>query len=729
MEAGYKAVSRSFPTSVYRSLDVFLEGEDVGKGSIRVTITPLEDGGGVKLVEASKDQIPDLASTSSQNSASRAQSSAAQASTARTYFMPAGEKRHHFHIPVDQFSNVEVSIEHAIARYSYLNDADDLIARGVQMVNLDVENDVWPVLPSTQDVYDSRRPLAHFEPPTRWMNDPNGLCYFRGHYHLFFQFNPYGWGWDKMHWNHAVSEDLLHWRMLPVALEPQADFATNLTITGGAFSGSAVTVDEEGNPCAGADADAIRIYLTRHQEVLGGISTAVEWQGTALSTDGIHFGVESAVVTRPSDAYGIDFRDPKVELGSRFVDVAGENIGMDSTRAYMVVASNLAASHLPAVTNSQTTAVPGVYDGEAHGDFIQSPLGERNLEEKNEQQIPAMALFSTSLPLQANKTWRYEGPVLADRARAISKTYECPDLFALDGKVVAAGALMHYRDDAGRFQPVEWYIGDLEASDADNLKPAANKLADNNSVDNKLTVNKLTGTELTGTEPAGPRLSVQASGHVDFGNAFYATQSFFDDSVPGGRRVVFAWMADYAETARKEVGLAHGTMSLPRELHVKHNHLYSHPIAEVYKELVGETLYSGNLEQLAAQKAGQLLAYDLADNAYFADLTFEGSDDFSIILAQTQDERQIIRLLQKDGRVRLQTQGMRCDDVDFRASQLSPTTHIEVFVDRTMVEVFVNDGEDAAALQFPVTRGGVFEIEEPGSLATVELHKLNSVWR
>lgn len=718
MEAGYNAVSRSFPTGVYRTLDVFLEGEGEGVGCISVTSS--------------------ASATEAANGATDASSHDARST--RTYFMPQGQKRHHFSIPVEQFSTVNVSVEHAIARYAYLNDADDLISLGVQMVNLDAENSVWPVLPKPEDIYDSRRSSVHFEPSTRWMNDPNGLCYFRGHYHLFFQFNPYGWGWDNMHWNHAVSEDLLHWRMLPIALEPQADFATHPQISGGAFSGSAITVDEEGNPCAGADADAIRIYLTRHQEVRGEIGTAVEWQATAVSTDAIHFGVESAVITRPSEAYGIDFRDPKVELGSRLAEASCDAAGVDPHRAYMVVASNIAASELPQIGDGSTQEhnhsdnlpaprVAGVYDATIGGDFSQTPRGERNLKEKNEQQIPAMVLFSSSLPLRANKPWRYEGPILADRAHSVAKTYECPDLFALDGKIVAAGALMHYRDDAGRFQPVEWYIGDLEASDADNLKPAANKLADNNSVDNKLTVNKLTGTELTGTEPAGPRLSVQASGHVDFGNAFYATQSFFDDSVPGGRRVVFAWMADYADTAREAVGLAHGTMSLPRELHVKHNHLYSHPIAEVYKELVGETLYSGNLEQLAAQKAGQLLAYDLADNAYFADLTFEGSDDFSFILAQTQDGRQIIRLLQKDGQVRLQTQGMRCDDVDFRASQLSPTTHIEVFVDRTMVEVFVNDGEDAAALQFPVTRGGMFEIEEPGSLATVELHKLNSVWR
>ena len=695
MEAGYNAVSRSFPTGVYRTLDVFLEGEDEGVGCISVTSR--------------------ASATEAANRATNASSH--DAHSTRTYLMPQGQKRHHFSIPVEQFSTVNVSVEHAMARYAYLNDADDLISLGVQMVNLDAENLVWPVLPKSEDMYDIRRSSVHFEPPTRWMNDPNGLCYFRGHYHLFFQFNPYGWGWDNMHWNHAVSEDLLHWRLLPIALEPQADFATHPQISGGAFSGSAITVDEEGNPCAGADADAIRIYLTRHQEVRGEIGSAVEWQATALSTDGIHFGVESAVVTRPSEAYGIDFRDPKVELGSRLAEASCDAAGVDPHRAYMVVASNIAAEQLPQSRTPQMcdndsagnhragnlphgnhqadnlpgTRVAGVYDGPIGGDFSQSPRGERNLKEKNEQQIPAMVLFSSSLPLRANKPWRYEGPVLADRAHSVAKTYECPDLFALDGKVVAAGALMHYRDHAGRFQPVKWYVGNL--------------------------VNK--------------RLEVEASGNVDFGNAFYATQSFYDDSVPGGRRVAFAWMADYAETAREEVGLAHGTMSLPRELHVKHNHLYSHPIAEVYKELVGETLYTANPEELtqASVNGALLKAAQLSGNAYFADLTFTGDDDFSFLVAQSSDGSQIVRVVQRDGIVRLVTKGMRSDGIDFHSTQLTPTRHLEIFVDRTMIEVFVNDGEDAAALQFPVTRGGVFEIEEPGSLATVELHKLNSVWR
>ena len=76
------------------------------------------------------------------------------------------------------------------------------------------------------------RPVFHLSSRVGWMNDPNGFSWYKGEYHLFYQYHPYDSHWGLMYWGHAVSEDLLHWTHLPPTLYPD-DMGTM-------FSGSAI---------------------------------------------------------------------------------------------------------------------------------------------------------------------------------------------------------------------------------------------------------------------------------------------------------------------------------------------------------------------------------------------------------------------------------------------------------------------------------------------------------
>ena len=78
-------------------------------------------------------------------------------------------------------------------------------------------------------------PRYHLAARAGWMNDPNGLVWFDGWYHAFYQHHPYSTQWGPMHWGHARSKDLVHWEHLPVALAPEGPEDKD-----GCFSGSAV---------------------------------------------------------------------------------------------------------------------------------------------------------------------------------------------------------------------------------------------------------------------------------------------------------------------------------------------------------------------------------------------------------------------------------------------------------------------------------------------------------
>ena len=144
---------------------------------------------------------------------------------------------------------------------------------------------------------DEYRPSYHFTPLYGWMNDPNGMVYKDGEYHLYFQYNPYGSKWGNMHWGHAVSKDLVHWEHLDPAIARDP--------VGHIFSGSSV-VDKKNT--AGFGKNAIIAIYTNNSSV-----NHDEVQCIAYSNDnGRTFTkYEGNPVLTPFDGLK-DFRDPKV---------------------------------------------------------------------------------------------------------------------------------------------------------------------------------------------------------------------------------------------------------------------------------------------------------------------------------------------------------------------------------------------------------------------------------
>ena len=466
-----------------------------------------------------------------------------------------------------------------------------LVVGLLTVLSIAAEEDVM-----TDEVYnESYRPQFHFSPKKNWTNDPNGLVYYAGEYHLFFQHNPFGINWGNMHWGHAISKDLVHWEELPIALAPDEH--------GTCFSGSAV----------------------------------VDWNNTA----GFQTGDEKVIV-----AFYTGAPVPEVPGGPKFTQcIAYSN---DRGRTWTKCEKNPVVEHIAAQNRD-----PKVF---WHG--------------ASKQWVMALYLDKHDYALFASKdlkAWTRLSDV------QVPGCGECPDFFelAVDG-------------DPNR---TKWlFLG-------------AN------------------GNYLVGTFDGKAFIPESGPHQGDYGNNFYATQSYNDIPAADGRRIQIAWMngGKYPEMPFNQ------QMSFPCELTLRSfpegPRMCRRPVREI--ESLRESDHAVNDRVLHPDE--NALA-EISGDLFDIDAQFELIDaaEFGFKI-----RGETITYSVKD-------KAISCLGKSAPLSPIEGRIQIRILVDRASLEVFGNDGTISMTSCFlPKVRDrAIGTFAKGGSIKIVSMHvySLRSAW-
>jgi fructan beta-fructosidase len=468
------------------------------------------------------------------------------------------------------------------------------------------------------------RPQFHFTPDHNWTNDPNGLVYFKGEYHLYYQYNPLGNRWGHMSWGHAVSDDLMHWKHLPVAIDEYVDGVGDSVMV---FSGSAVA--DINNTSGFFDKDSaglVAVYTSHVHRAKNGLR---QNQSIAYSKD--KGRTYSRYEKNPVLDIGLkDFRDPK------------------------------AFWHEPSKQWIMVTVIPDRFKAHIYGS-------------KNLRDWKFLSQF---------------GP-MGDTARI----WECPDLFEISyGGEKKWVLLISNSHPAGpTYVGMQYFVGQFD------------------------------GKNFTADDPSQYPL------YLDYGKDYYAAITY--NNVPDGRLLLLGWANNWAYGEDIPTSPWKSAMAFPRELSLRaidgKPRLIQQPMsrylelrgAEIKEPLNNETRSAvislvvepfpgthAGLRILKTDSSETVVGYDEASGEVYIDRTKSGNVSFHKDFASV--DRAPVRVV--DGKLTLL-----------------------IFVDQSIVEVFVNGGEQVITSQvFPTGKGASIEMfSNDGAPMNVEAWEMNSSWR
>ena len=495
---------------------------------------------------------------------------------------------------------------------------------------------------------DYYRPVYHHTPLYGWMNDPNGLVYKDGEYHLYFQYNPYGSRWGNMHWGHSVSKDLVHWEHLDPAIARDT--------LGQIFSGSVVV---DANNSAGYGKDALIAFYTSASDEHGQI------QCMAYSTDNgrTYTKYEKNPILTPFDGLR-DFRDPKVLWYE------------PAQKWYMIVSA------------------------------------DKNMR------------FYSSADL---KQWEYLSQ-FGEGYGVQPNQFECPDFVQLpvDGNKDNMKWVMIVNINPGCLfggSATEYFVGTFDGKEF--------------KCDNDKSVTKW----------------------LDFGKDHYATVCF---SNTGDRVIAVPWMSNWQYANITPIRQNRGANALPRELSLYSKGGEVYMAANVVKEVEAlrkETRKVDNFSLKGEQTISDVVAAEECAFEVEVDVTPGKSQTVGFDLVNDKGEKTKIYLDMKSGRIvmdrsesglvafgeksephfkenhdRRKTESVNYVN-DFALGTWAPlslcegkTYHLNVFVDKCSVEIFVDGGRIAMTnLVFPTVPYNALRFYAEGGEATIEnlnIHKL-----